>query len=427
MSQLTRRELLKVLGAGAALGLSGFPLVSFGAYKARVLVIGGGYGGATVAKYLRLADPRMEVTLLEKDPRFVSCALSNEVLAGERKIESLSFGYEALTDFYGVKVVQDEAVAIDPIKKTVATRNGQQLGYDRLVVAPGAGYKWGEIEGYDEAASQVMPHAWHAGEQTLLLRRQLESMEDGGTVYIVAPPNPYKCPPGPYERAALIAHYLKEHWKSRSKVIILDAKDAFAKEALFKQGWAEHYPGMITWVPGAEDGRVVEVDPATRTLYTEFDEHKGDVVNVIPPQKAGPIAEIAGLTDETGWCPVDQQTFESTIHPSVHVIGDACIAGDMPKSAYAANTQAKVCAAAIVALVDGTPPPTPSYVNTCYSILAPKHGLSVAGVYRLVDGRIQSVEGSGGVSSLEATSWEREMEAVYARSWFDNITADIFR
>ena len=184
---------------------------------------------------------------------------------------------------------------------------------------------------------------------------------------------------------------------------------------------------MITWVPGAEDGRVVEVDPATRTLYTEFDEHKGDVVNVIPPQKAGPIAEIAGLTDETGWCPVDQQTFESTIHPSVHVIGDACIAGDMPKSAYAANTQAKVCAAAIVALVDGTPPPTPSYVNTCYSILAPKHGLSVAGVYRLVDGRIQSVAGSGGVSSLEATSWEREMEAVYARSWFDNITADIFR
>ncbi len=427
MPHLTRRELLKVFGASAALGLSGFPLASLGAYKARILVVGGGYGGATVAKYLRLADPRMEVTLVEKDPQFVSCALSNEVLAGERKIESLSFGYGALIDFYGVKVIHAEAVDIDPVKRTVATRDGQQLGYDRLVVAPGVGYKWGEIEGYDEAASQVMPHAWNAGEQTLLLRRQLESMEDGGTVYIVAPPNPFKCPPGPYERAALIAHYLKEHWKSRSKVIILDAKDAFAKEELFKQGWAEHYPGMITWVPGAEDGRVVEVDPATRTVYTEFDEHKGDVVNVIPPQKAGPIAEIAGLTDETGWCPVNQQTFESTIHPAVHVIGDACIAGDMPKSAYAANTQAKVCAAAIVALVDGTPPPTPSYVNTCYSILAPKHGLSVAGIYRLVDGRIRSVEGSGGVSSLDATGWEREMEAVYARSWFDNITADIFR
>ena len=426
MPHLTRRELLRLLGAGAALGLGGFPLSSLGAYKARVVIVGGGYGGATVAKYLRLADPRVHVTLIEKGRRFVSCALSNEVLAGERKLESLSFGYEALTAFYGVEVLQDEVLAIDPVKKRLSTRDGAQVGYDRLVVAPGVGFRWGEIEGYDEAASQVMPHAWNAGEQTLLLRSQLESLEDGGTVYIVAPPNPYKCPPGPYERAALIAHYLQHHWKRRSKVIILDAKDSFAKEALFKQGWAEHYPGMITWVPAAEDGRVVEVDPATRTLVTEFEEHKGDVVNVIPPQKAGPVAETAGLTDETGWCPVDQQTFESTIHPSIHVIGDACIAGDMPKSAYSANTQAKVCAAAIVALLDGTPPPDPSYVNTCYSIIAPKHGVSVAAVYRLVDGTIQSVKGAGGVSPLNATSWEREMEAVYARSWFDNITADIF-
>ena len=426
MPQLTRRDLLKLLGTGGVLGLMGFPLVSRAGFTARVVIVGGGYGGATVAKYLRLANPRVEVTLVEKDPKFVSCALSNEVLAGERKLDSLTFGYGALSDFYGVNVIQDEAVAIDPVKMTVSTRGGLQLGYDRLILAPGIGFKWGEIEGYDEAASQLMPHAWRAGEQTLLLRRQLESVEDGGKIYIVAPPNPYKCPPGPYERAALIAHYLKTHWKTRCKVIILDAKDGFAKQALFKQGWGEHYPGMISWVSGSEDGRVLRVNPAAGTLYTESEQHKGDVVNVIPSQKAGPIAELAGLTDASGWCPVDQQTFESTIHLGIHVIGDACIAGEMPKSAYSANTQAKVCASAVMALIEGTPPPDPSYINTCYSIVAPKHGISVATVYRLADGRIQGVEGAGGSSPLDATSWEREMEAIYARSWFQNITSDIF-
>lgn len=427
MTQITRRDLLKLTGAMGALGMLGFSPISRGAYKARVLVVGGGYGGATLAKYLRMADPRVEVILIEKDQQFVSCALSNEVLAGERSMESLTFGYEALAAFYGVKVVHDEVIAIDPIKKTVSTRGEQQFGYDRLVVAPGIGFKWGAIEGYDEAASEIMPHAWNAGEQTLILQRQIDAVENGGTVYIVAPPNPYKCPPGPYERAALIAHALQSKGKTRCKIIILDAKDAFAKQGLFKHGWGQHYPGMITWVAGSEDGRVLEVDPKTRTLYTEFEEHKGDVVNVIPPQKAGRIAEVAGLTDESGWCPVDQRTFESTLHKNVHVIGDASIAGAMPKSAYSANTQAKVCAAAIVALLDGTPAPDPSYVNTCYSIIAPKHGISVAAVYRLVDHKIASVKGAGGVSPQNATAWEREMEATYARSWFENITADIFR
>lgn len=427
MSQITRRSLLKLTGAMAALGVFGFPPMSRGAYRARVLVVGGGYGGATLAKYLRLANPRIEVVLIERDAQFVSCALSNEVLAGERSMESLTFGYQALSDFYGVKVVHDEVTAIDPVSKTVSTLGEQQFGYDRLVVAPGIGFRWGAIEGYDELATQTMPHAWYAGEQTLLLRRQIDAVENGGRIYIVAPPNPYRCPPGPYERAALIAHYLQSQRKTRCKIIILDAKDAFAKQDLFKQGWGQHYPGMVTWVSGSEDGKVLAVDPPTRTLYTEFEEHKGDVVNVIPPQKAGPIAEVAGLTDESGWCPVDQRTFESTLHKDVHVIGDACIAGAMPKSAYSANTQAKVCAAAIVALLDGTPTPDPSYVNTCYSIIAPKHGISVAAVYRLADGKIASVEGAGGVSPLNAIAWEREMEATYARSWFENITSDIFR
>lgn len=426
MHKLSRRQFLTTLTGTAAASMLGYPLLSSGAFRARVIVVGGGYGGATAAKYLRLADPRIEVILIEKDEQFVSCALSNEVVAGERSLASLSFGYQPLTSFYGVKVVHDEVTRIDAESRIVSTRGGEEFGYDRLIVAPGVSFKWNAIEGYDSDAAQVLPHAWKAGEQTLLLRRQLEAMPDGGRVYIVSPPNPYKCPPGPYERAALIAHYLTQLGKQRSKVIILDAKDSFAKQALFEQGWERNYPGMISWVPASADGRVLRVDVKKRTLYTEFDVHKGDVLNVIPPQKAATIAEAAGLTNDKGWCPVDQQTFESSNREYIHVIGDACIAGSMPKAGYSANSQAKVCAAAISALIDGTAPPAPSYINTCYSIIAPDYGISVAAVYRLDKGSIVSVEGAGGSSPLDASAWERKMEATYARSWFDNITSDIF-
>ena len=426
MNRLSRRNFLTLLGGTAATGLLGFPVAAPGAYKARVVVVGGGYGGATAAKYLRLIDPRIQVILIEKDAKFISCALSNEVLAGERTLSSLSFNYDSLAIYYGVSLVHDEVTRIDAVRRVAFTRSGQEYGFDRVIVAPGVNFRWNEIEGYDNAAAQTLPHAWYAGEQTLLLRRQLEAMPDGGRIYIVAPSNPYKCPPGPYERAALIAHYLKQHGKGRSKIIILDAKDSFPKQALFQQGWERYYPGMISWVPASEDGRVLRVNAEKRTLYTEFEVHKGDVVNVIPPQKAGQIAEQAGLTDGQGWCPVDQQTFESTMRKNVHVIGDACIAGPMPKSGYSANSQAKVCADAIGALIDGAKPPLPSYINTCYSIIAPDYGISVAAVYRLENGKIVAVEGAGGTSPLNASAWERKMEATYARSWFDNITSDIF-
>ena len=427
MSKISRRQFIAFLGKASSLGLLGFPIAGSAInYKARVIIIGGGYGGATAAKYLRLSDPRVEVILIEQDKHYISCALSNELLTYERTLESLTFSYDGLAKFYGVEVIHDKVTDIEPIKRQVITANGQTLGYDKLIVSPGVGFNWGEIEGYDEAASEVMPHAWFAGEQTLLLRRQLEAMKDGGKVFIVSPPNPYKCPPGPYERAALIAHYLQHHGKPKSKIVIFDAKDAFGKQALFQEAWEQHYPGMIKWVPSAEDGKVIAVDPDNSTVVTEFEEHKGDVVNVIPPQKAGMIAERAGLVDESGWCPVKPRTFESKTHKNIHVIGDACIAGPMPKSAYAANTQAKVCATAISALINGNPPPEPSYVNTCYSIPAPDHGISIAGVYRLKGDEIVAVEGSGGVSTLEASDWERKMEAAYARSWFVNITSDIF-
>ncbi len=427
MKRMSRRNFLALLGSTAAAGMLGFPgITCAGKYKARVVIVGGGYAGATAAKYLRLQDPRIEVILIEKKPKFISCALSNEVIAGERALESLTFGYEPLVTYYGVSVVHDEVTGIDSNRRVAVTSSGKEYGYDRLVLAPGVTFKWNVIEGYDEAAAQLMPHAWNAGEQTLLLRGQLEAMPDGGKIYIVSPPNPYKCPPGPYERAALIAHYLKQHGKGRSKIIILDAKDSFAKQALFEQGWKRYYPDMIRWVPASQDGRVVRVDAKKRILYTEFDTYQGDVVNVIPPQKAGHVAEQSGLTDDRGWCPIDQQTFESVIHKNVHVIGDACIAGMMPKSGYSANSQAKVCAAAIGALLDGVDPPLPSYINTCYSIIAPDYGISVAAVYRLEKGEIVAVEGSGGTSPQDTSAWQRKMEATYARSWFDNITADIF-
>ena len=427
MIDLTRRNLVKFLGTTAGLGVAGFsPILNAINYQARVIVIGGGYGGATVAKYLRLTNPRIEVTLIEKDSTYISCALSNEVLSNERTIESLTFNYDGLAKFYGVKILHDEAIEIDPVKKSVSTRGGKTLEYDKLVVSPGIAFRWDAIEGYDESASEIMPHAWYAGKQTRLLKRQLEAMSDGDKVFIVAPPNPYKCPPGPYERAALIAHHLRHHNKSKSKVVIFDAKDSFGKKALFEQAWEQHYPGMIKWIPGSEDGKVEAVNPKGLSVVTEFEEHKGNVVNVIPPQKAGLIAELAGLTDDTGWCPVNHRTFESKIHKNIHIVGDACIAAPMPKSAYAANTQAKVCATAIDALINGNPAPNPSYVNTCYSIPAPGHGISIAGVYSLEEDKIVAVKGAGGVSPLDGSEWVREMEAAYARSWFVNITSDIF-
>lgn len=422
---ITRRDFIKVVGSATALGLTtSLPIIGRAGGKAKVVVIGGGYAGATAAKYLRMANAEIEVTLIEKEKAYVSCPLSNEVLSGERPIDSLTFDYKALNSKHGIKVVNAEVTDIDAEKRIVKTASGEHA-YDKLVVAPGVAFKWGALEGYDETATEAMPHAWKAGPQTSLLRKQIEAMKDGENVIIVAPANPFRCPPGPYERAAQIAHYLKAN-KPKSKVIILDAKDAFSKQPLFQAGWEKFYPGMIEWVSAANDGKVKKVDPKTMTVYTEFEEHKGAVVNVIPPQQAGAIAQKAGLADDSGWCPVDQKTFESTLQKDIYVIGDACVAGKMPKSGYAANSQAKVCAAAIAATVAGTEAPEPSYVNTCYSLITPEYGISVAAVYRLEDGKIVSVKDSGGVSPKEASETQRKLEAEYARAWFDNVTADIF-
>jgi sulfide dehydrogenase [flavocytochrome c] flavoprotein subunit len=413
-----------MLSTAAVLGGASIAVRAATPPKARVVVVGGGYGGAIAAKYLQMSDPSIRVTLIEKDSVYVSCPLSNEVLGGERDLASLTFNYRGLTR-RGIAVMQDTVVEIDPEQHFVKGASGNRYNYDKLVLSPGVDHNWEAIEGMSEAVAEVIPHAWKAGPQTAMLRRQLEAMEDGGVFYIVAPPNPFRCPPGPYERAAQVAHYFSAH-KPKSKIIILDAKDAFSKQGLFQAGWQEHYGDMIEWVSGAEGGIIEAIDPKTRTLVGSFEEYQGDVINLIPHQKAGALAQIAGLANDSGWCPVDQRTFESSVHKDIYVIGDACIAGVMPKSGYSANSQGKVCAAAIIAAIDGKPAPAPSYVNTCYSIIAPEHGISVAGVYQLEDGKIVDVPGAGGVSPADADARTRALEQQFALDWFRNITSDMF-
>lgn len=418
----SRRDFLKTAVAGASAAVLPLPAIAQGA-GGRVVVVGGGFGGATCARFIRRIDPRIAVTLVEASPTFTACPFSNLVIVGLRDLKAQEFGYDKLAADQ-VTVQMSPATAIDTQGRNVTLGNGASLPYDRLVLSPGIDIRWDGLPGYTEAAAERMPHAWKAGEQTLLLRRQLEAMEDGGTVVISAPANPFRCPPGPYERASLIAYYLKTK-KPKSKLIVLDAKDAFSKQGLFQAAWKALYPNL-EWVSLSSGGKVTSVDPGAMTLVTDFARHKADVANVIPPQKAGRIAEIAGAADRTGWCPIDPATFESKLQPNIHVIGDASIAGAMPKSAFTANAQAKVCAAAVAKLIGGGKPDDPRLINTCYSLVAPDYGISVAGVYRPADGQLKDVEGSGGVSPINAPASTRAAEATFANGWFSTITQEVF-
>ncbi|NEX15071.1 MAG: cytochrome C [Halochromatium sp.] len=427
---MNRRDFVKTTGAVAAVSAFGFPHIARAQGK-KVVIVGGGTGGATAAKYIKMADDSIDVTIVEPNKEYYTCYMSNEVLSGARKLESIRHGYDGLKAM-GINVVFEKATAIDPEKKVVKTESGQELAFDRAVVAPGVSMLYDKIEGYSKEAAEKMPHAWKAGEQTKILRSQLEAMDDGGVVVIAAPPNPFRCPPGPYERASQIAMYLKEA-KPKSKVLILDSKQKFSKQGLFTQGWERLYgfgteDSLIEWQPGP-DAAVVAVDPSTMTVTTSFgDEVKGAVVNVIPPQAAGQIALDAGLADDSGWCPVDKKTFESTLHKGIHVIGDACIATAMPKSGYSANSQGKVAAAAVVALLNDKEPGIPAYVNTCYSIIGKDYGISVAAVYRLSEdgSTIAGVEGAGGLTPSDAPDFALKREVQYAYSWYNNIVSDIF-
>lgn len=418
---MTRRT--AVLGITAAAAALARPSVLRAQSTGRVVLVGGGFGGAACARALKRAQVDLQVILIEPNAVFTSCPFSNEVIAGLRDIEAQQFGHDKLAA-EGVTVIGQTVTTIAPEQRSVMTADGVALPYDRLVLSPGIDFHYEALPGYDEAASEKMPHAWKAGAQTLLLRRQLEAMEDGGTVAIAIPANPSRCPPAPYERASLIAHYLKTR-KPRSKVLVLDAKDNFSQQRLFEKAWKELYGDMIERIALSQGGRVTSVDPATGTIVTEFGNYTPDVANVIPPQRAGHIAEIAGATDATGWCPIDPVTFESKLVKNVHVIGDACLGGGIPKSASAASAQGKACAAALVNLLAGRAPETPRLTGVCYNTVAPSYGFSLSGNYQPKGDIFAEVEG-GTTSPVEAPRELRAREAEEAERWYQTITADTF-
>jgi sulfide dehydrogenase [flavocytochrome c] flavoprotein chain len=432
MSQFNRRDFLKALAVAAPASVLHIPIAS-AASKGKVVVVGGGFGGAAAAKYLKMMSPTLDVTLVEKNKLYTSCPLSNEVISGHLELKELEVGYDGIKK-RGVNVVFDEVTAIDPVKKTVTLKGGKPLAYDALVVSPGIDFNFAAIEGYsEELANGDLPHAYKAGPQTLTLRKQLMAMPDGGTFVITVPNGPFRCPPGPYERASQVAAYLKGHGKMKSKVLILDANDSFSKKGLFEQAWKTHYGSMIEWVPGASDGKVIKIDAKTKTAFTNFGEHKADVLNVIPPHGAGSIAKATGLTNDKGWCSVDMLTMESVVHKDIWVVGDSCVHGELPvygapKSAHMAVTQAKVAAGAIIAKLNGQPAPVPYFVNTCYSVAAPDWGFSVVHVYKVDNGKLVYVQEAGGISPIDtpALATTRKLEAGYQVGWFKNIMADCF-
>jgi len=415
----TRRSFIKLMAtAGVA------PAVALARGTAKVVVVGGGFAGAACARALRKLDPDLDITVIASSKTFSACPFNSSVIAGLRDPAQQEFSYDSLAAL-GVKVATVGATAVDPAAKTVTLAGGEKLAWDRLVVAPGVDMNWTAIPGYTEAAAEKMPHAWTGGSQTLLLRRQLEAMDDGGLVVISAPATPYRCPPAPYERASLIAHYLKAT-KPKSKVLILDAKDGYSKQHLFEEAWAALYPGLIERVPLSKGGSVTSVDPATMTVKTDFEDYKAAVANIVPPQKAAAIATRAGVTDRTGWCPIEPVGFESTLQPGIHVLGDAALMGGMPKAAHAAAEQGKVCAAAVVARLAGREAPEPALENICYSLAGPTYGFVEVNKYRPEKGQLLAVPGAVNTSPVGASASMRAQEASEDEVWFRAVTAETF-
>lgn len=423
MTKTSRRDFLKIAGAtGAvsALALSGCAMGPSGSGP-RVVVVGGGFGGATAARYVKKFGPDFQVTLIEPKSSFVTCPFSNVYLGGIVDLATITHGYDGLRKA-GVYVVQDMVTGLNAESNSITLSSGATVEYDRLIVSPGIDYKW-TTPGYDEAASHLVPHAYDGGDQTVMLKKQLEAMDDGGTVIIAPPGNPFRCPPGPYERASMIAFYLKNN-KPKSKVLILDRKDKFSKQGAFTEGWKRRYGNMIEWVPSKQVGTITSVDAASRTVNTEMDSHKGAVLNFIPNQKAGKIAHAMGLSDGD-WCPVDQITFESKVVSGVHVIGDAAVVKGMPKSGNAANSEAKVCAWAVVQLLSGATEVEPAVTsNTCYSLVSDDYGIHVSVIWNGTPEGYKKI--SGGVAPGGKDDAFRLKEAGYAHGWYANITQDIW-
>lgn len=412
-----RREFLQAMALGACATRRAW---SMSPARPRVIIAGGGFGGASCALHLRRLNPAIEVVLIDPDERYVTCPMSNEVIVGRRTLRSITIARDGLRRA-GVSVVRDRVVAVDAEHRRVRLQNSAPIAYDRLVVAPGIRFLWGTPEGYDEAAVQIMPHAWQAGTQTGLLAAQLGAMSDGGVVAISVPAGLMRCPPGPYERASLIADWLKRH-KPRSKVLIFDANNHFPRQDVFSQAWQGLYPGMIEWIPPTQGGLVLRVDVKKMTLYTSSGARRVSVANIIPPQAPGQLALDGALATGHGWCPIKPASFESQRIAGVHVIGDACIADAMPKSASAAHSQARQCALAIAAAFAAREPPPPEFDSVCYSLLQPDRALAIRARFGLRDGDIQQED--AGISAVP--EYSPQQERLHADAWYREITTDSF-
>jgi NADPH-dependent 2,4-dienoyl-CoA reductase/sulfur reductase-like enzyme len=428
MTNLTRRRFSELAGA-SVLSLAATPLfapAALGQAKPKLVVIGGGPGGGTVARYVNKDSAgAIEVTLIEPQRRFTTCFFSNLYVGGYRSFASITHGYDKVRK-EGVKIAHEMAAAIDRDKKQVVLAGGRRIPYDRLVVAPGIDLKWDSVPGYSDAAAQVMPHAWKPGAQTQLLVRKLNALKDGAQIVMITPPNPYRCPPGPYERASMFAHVLKSKGHKNSKIVILDPKPNFSKQAVFTDGWEKHYPGMIQWQDPKMHGGIKGVDAKTGEVKTDLASYKPQLVNVIPAQMAGKIARDANLADQSGFCPIDPANMKSKMDTNIFVVGDACIPGQMPKSAFSANSQAKVAAMVIRGELANARTFPARYSNTCWSLIETDDDIKVGANYEAAADRIAEVAGSGFVSQRGEAADVRKRNYQESIDWYNGIVADIF-
>lgn len=422
---IDRRSLLRTAGASLAASLAApsFAAPALAQAKPRVVVVGGGPGGATAAKYLKRDDPLLDVTLIEANRTYVTPFTSNLYLGGLKSFDTLTFGYDNVAK-HGVKLVFDTVAAIEREARRVRTRDGTVLPYDRLVLSPGIDFRWSDVPGYSEAVAEVMPHAYRGGAQFQLLKRMLDAVPDNGVIVILAPPNPYRCPPAPYERASMMAYALKKRGVSGARIVILDAKDHFAMQPLFADGWDRHYTGMIEWQDPGMHGGIKAVDPKAMTVTTDLEVLKAALVNVIPPQQAGQLARDAGLTDESGFCPVDADDMKSTKDPNIHVIGDSAVGGDFPKSGFAANNEAKITAMIIRAELAGGRRLPVRFTNHCWSTIAPEDAIKNGARYVPRDGKITMLDPY--TSQRDESAELRAKQAREAVGWYIGMTTDIF-
>ncbi len=422
--KFSRRQFSFLTGASAlTLGLSANAPAVFGAARPNVVVIGGGAGGATAARYIaKDSKGAIHVTLIEPSKRYYTCFFSNLYIGGFRDYASIGHSYATLAT-QGVNVVHDWAVSVDRAKKEVVLGSGARVPYDRLIVSPGIDLKYESVPGYSVAAAGVFPHAWKSGTQAQLLKARVEAMKEGGNFVMIPPPNPFRCPPGPYERVSMIAHLLKQK-NPKAKIIVLDQKEKFSKQGLFQEGWEKHYPGMIEWHPPSVHGGIKNVNAQTMEIETDLDTFKADAGSVVPAQMAGNIAQVAGLTNEKGWCSIIPATMQSKVDENIHVIGDASVASAMPKSGFAANSQAKVCAMAVRGALTGAKTFAPRFANTCWSLIATNDGVKVGAKYKAGETKIEATEKF--ISKTGEKASLRKQTYMESEGWYAGITADIF-